>query len=216
MSVDAFLTYLGRSLPKRSLYRHKSEWQAACWAEEAFLRQIESRLTAQCDEPVALVGSILDGTLPPGGEASDLEIVETVGGTDGIAPIQALVLSILIDGTLPQIWRFDDPYEPLRRARELSFRGELASFRHLLDHDPVMGYYLPLDFPEPIWMPGEARQESRDIAVGSAVRLLAELERWVGLSTAFADVPQWLVNHAENLADVSRAALQTELAVEIA
>jgi hypothetical protein len=215
MSVDAFLTFLGRSGPKRALYESESAWEAARQREEAFLRQVESRVNAQLDGPLALVGSTLDGTVQLGEASFDMEI-EMVGGSDGIAPIQAFVIAVLVDRELPTVWRFDDPYEPLRRARALDFGQGLGAFRHLLDHDPVMGYYLPVDFPVPLWMPGELLQESRDLAVGSAVQLATELEGWKALHASFQDVPQWLVNHVENLAEVCRAAKRLGLAVEIA
>jgi hypothetical protein len=65
-------------------------------------------------------------------------------------------------------------------------------------------------------MPGKLRQEAHDISVGSAVRLLAELDDWIELCASFTNLPQWVVNNVENLAEVSRAALRIGLAVEIA
>ncbi len=216
MSVQAFLTPMGRGLPLKEAFEDEVAWEAACRREETILRRLEETLEEQLGQQVRLVGTTLDGALPPRGGPSDRELAETVGGTDGIAPLQALVLSYLLDGRLPGTWRPPDLYEPSRRARDVIIRESLRGFLHLVEHDPVTGFYLPIDFPDPIWLPGELHGETYEISVGSAVKLLDNLQQWSKLVAELPDVPGWLILHAENLALVARAALRTRLALELA
>jgi hypothetical protein len=216
MGVQAFLTPMGRGLPLKEAFEDEAAWEAACREEEAILRWLERILEAQLGERVHLVGTVLDGTRSPRGELSDRELGETVGGTDGIAPLQALVVSYLLDGRLPETWRPFDLYEPSRRARDATNRESLRRFLHLVEHDPVTGFYLPIDFPDPIWLPGELHRESYEISVGSAVKLLDDLQQWSKLAADLPGVPGWMILHAENLALVARAALRTGLALELA
>jgi hypothetical protein len=217
MSVQAFLSLLGRSLPERDLYAGRAAWRAACEQEEELLRTLERRLSAPGDGPLRLVGTPLDGGEPAAGDPSDLLLGETVGGSDGLAPLQGFVLAALLEVRSPPELRYDDPYIPLRLAREGGFDGPLAAFRHLLDHDPLDGYYLPLDFPDPVSLPGALREQAGELSFGSAHHLEQELERWVELSrTSETPAPDWLRAHCQNLALVNRAALRTRLALAIA
>jgi hypothetical protein len=83
-------------------------------------------------------------------------------------------------------------------AAELSVDGEpdpllvaiwdgeqTTRFRHLINHQADGGYYLPVDFPEPIWLEAEEDPDAEDpseepyISFGSSIGLqreLAELE----------------------------------------
>ncbi len=214
MSVQAFLTGLGGALCREELYPTRTAWFAARHQEKELLRALEEQLSGQLGAPVRLAGTVLDGSEPPGGDAADLMLGETVGGSDGLAPLQGFAISMVLDGRPPADLRYDDAYLPLRRARETGFHGPLASFRHLLDHDPLEGYYLPLDFPEPLAIPGAVRGEASDISFGSASRLASELDRWRALARAVT-LPDWLLGHYENLALVTRAALRTGLAMAI-
>ena len=216
MSVQAFLTRMGRGMPQKWTFEDETRWEVACREEEEILRRVESILEKQLGKRVQLVGTILDGTLLPGGTASDLELAETVGGTDGIAPIQALIVSHIVDGRLPEVWRPSDPYAPSRLARGETFPEALREFLHLVEHDPVSGFYLPTNFPNPIWLPGELHRNTYEISIGSAVRLLDELQQWLKLVAVLPDIPDWLILHANNLALMTRAALRTGLSMELA
>ena len=60
---------------------------------------------------------------------------------------------------------------------------EIAVASHLCWHSDTDGYYLPVDFPRPLTMDGEA--------VGSSVGLAAELAV-VGEALGYTDLDQWL------------------------
>jgi hypothetical protein len=163
-----------------------------------------------------LVGTALDGTLPPTGGQSDLQLTVPVGGTDGIAPIQLLSVSYKVEHMLPVNWRVADINWPNRIVKRSTYRELLRDFLHLVGHDPISGFYLPVDFPDPIWLPGKALNETNDVSIGSAVQLLDNLQRWSKLVTTLREILKWLIVNTKNLALVVRAAIRTGLAVELA
>ena len=57
---------------------------------------------------------------------------------------------------------------PLDKDGEVMYEGEILK-SHLVNHEDNEGWYLPDDFPEPIWGKG------REISIGSSDRLLEEL-----------------------------------------
>jgi hypothetical protein len=214
MSVHAFLTALGPAPLKADLFESRAAWLDAREQETALLRAIEGGLSARRGAPVRLSDTVLDGSLAPGGDAADLMLGESVGGSDGLAPLQGFAVQMAHEGRPPDEWRFDDPRAPMWRAREAGFAGALADFRHLVDHDPLGGYYVPLEFVEPLRIPGAVRGEADEISVGSAQRLAEELDRWSAVARDFA-VPDWLLGHHANLMLVTRASLRTGLAIAI-
>lgn len=58
---------------------------------------------------------------------------------------------------------------------------EKALFPHLIDHSDSDGFYIPVDFPDPLWIPSEdiGRKEDSDfmdmISIGSSFQLKEEL-----------------------------------------
>jgi hypothetical protein len=86
-----------------------------------------------------LVGTALDGTLPPTGGQSDLQPTVPVGGTDGIAPIQLLSVSYKVEHMLPVNWRVADINWPNRIVKRSTYRELLRDFLHLVGHDPIPG-----------------------------------------------------------------------------
>jgi hypothetical protein len=216
MSVDAFVTLMGKGRPKRWAFEDEASWRTACQREETFLQGVEFLIEKQLGKRVRLVGTALDGTLPPTGGQSDLQLTVPVGGTDGIAPIQLLPVSYKVEHKLPVNWRVADINWPNRIVNRSTYRELLRDFLHLVDHDPISGFYLPVDFPDPIWLPGKALNETNDVSIGSAVQLLDNLQRWSKLVTTLREIPKWLIVNAKNLALVARAAIRTGLAVELA
>ncbi len=73
-----------------------------------------------------------------------------------------------------------------------------TQFPHLIKHQAIDGYYLPIDFPEPIWFLPEADAEGEDpeeddvelFSFGSAPALLRELHMLRGLMQQFDVSPK--------------------------
>jgi hypothetical protein len=65
--------------------------------------------------------------------------------------------------------------------------NQSTRFPHLINHQADGGYYLPVDFPEPIWLEAEDEEPSEEegdepfISFGSSVGLLRELVELAGL-----------------------------------
>jgi hypothetical protein len=92
----------------------------------------------------------------------------------GLADLQASALAAALDQPYDDNSFHDDATGPRRKAQELGFAGSLSTYRHLLDHNPRTGYYLPLDFP----IPFELKNAGDLVSVGSLPRLRTELESW--------------------------------------
>ncbi|HJZ49505.1 MAG TPA: hypothetical protein VKE41_20145 [Roseiflexaceae bacterium] len=75
--------------------------------------------------------------------------------------------------------------------------GEQSTrFPHLINHQADGGYYLPVDFPEPIWLEAEEDEPSEEggdepfISFGSSVGLQRELAELAGLLQQAGASPQ--------------------------
>jgi hypothetical protein len=83
---------------------------------------------------------------------------------------------------------YGEPVTPALKVSESQYerdcekiRDEMTRFdSHLLCHSDSSGYYVPVDFEEPLFLPDEADVEGAGI-VGSSQRLLAEL---VGIASS--------------------------------
>src|SRR6185503_19545688 len=69
------------------------------------------------------------------------------------------------------------------------WEGEQATrFQHLINHQADGGYYLPVDFPQPIWLEfdqdeqdGDERLEEPVVSFGSSIALQRELAELAGM-----------------------------------
>ncbi len=108
-----------------------------------------------------------------------------------------------VDDLLADIW--DDEVE--------------TRFPHLIKHQGDGGYYLPVDFPEPIWVDfgeadeAETLEEDTAVSFGSSVRLQRELMELEGLFKQ-AKVPRGGAHHAlEVLKTAAERSVNTSLPI---
>lgn len=199
--------------------------QQARRAEQLLVDNLERQLTQQLGTPVRLTAPLLprrlaagDPDTDGGDEAGPSEppLALPVGHDDGLAPLQAAVLAMELHQRFDPTRTLPDPAGPRRQAGTVGYGGVLAGYRHLLDHQPCAGFYLPLDFPEPI----ELSHRGEPTSFGSAPRLCIELASWRQQVLSYIDgkqpeVSAWLGAYADNLGRMAQIAVQQQLALEL-
>lgn len=224
MAIDAFLAVLGSARVERWTCASEEEFHEARRSEERVVEMLEQELSRQCGRSIRLGPPLVpERRAEPGhgrpekrGGSGRLEPSLRVGSEAGLAPLQGAALAIAVDEPFTVGRCLDDPQTPRRRARSLAFAGQLACYRHLLDHDPQSGFYLPLDFETPF----ELNHRGDRVSVGSLFRLKAELSSWhravlPALERDESEVADWIAVHAANLSEMVALACSRELALEL-
>jgi len=224
MPIDAFLAILGSARVERWTCASEEELQEARRGEEHVVEMLELELSRQCGRSIHLGPPLVpergaetahDRPEERGGSGG-LEPSLRVGGEAGLAPLQGAALAVVVDEPFTVARYLDDPQSPRRRARALAFSGQLASYRHLLDHDPQSGFYLPLNFETPF----ELNHRGDRVSVGSLFRLKAELTSWhravlPTLKRDESEAADWMTVYAANLSEMVALARNRELALEL-
>lgn len=115
----------------------------------------------------------------------------------------------------------EDEVDPL--LADIWEGAEQTKFLHLINHQGEGGYYLPVDFPEPIWLSyGEEEEEEAEedeewndevVSFGSSVALLRELtDLETLLGAAGANAEQALVT-LRTLREAAQKSIEHELPV---
>jgi hypothetical protein len=218
MSTDAFLTVLGPGRVRRWTLDGDGEYLAARNRELRLLESIEAVLSRQLARELRLGPPLIPerAAEPAAMDVEHAELSWTVGGSEGLASIQASVLVAETGNEPCPFWCMDEPHAPRHQARAFGFRGRLGAFRHLLDHDPCTGIYLPLDFPEPF----ETVCGEEKMTVGSLNRLIGEINLWrqtvlPRLDDIGKPPPDWIRFHMASLKEGADIALEQGLALEL-
>ncbi len=144
-------------------------------AEDALVREVVGRGGCPADWPVR-------------GE-EDPELIERVGPYASLHCLRRYACHLEANGRPPELPATpDDPDDPEVAdvmARIADFYGDWdagaeppptapppSRFIHLLWHSDADGYYVPADFPHPCFV----TWQEQDVSIGSAPRLLAELD----------------------------------------
>ena len=226
MTVDAVITVIGPARIQRWMSQDSARCQEARRAEQQLVENLEDRLTRQLGSPVRLTAPLVpqrlaapDPDTDAGDEAGSSEppVALPVGHDDGLAPLQAAVLAAELHQGFDATQALRDETGPRRRAGAIGYGGALARYRHLLDHDPCAGFYLPLDFPEPI----DLSHRTETVSFGSAPRLRLELASWrqqvlpYVYCSRWPEASAWLGSRADNLSRMAQIAVQEQLALEL-
>ena len=225
MTTDAVIAVIGPARTQRWMFQDPAGCQAARRAEQHLVENLEHRLTRQLGTPVRLTAPLVPQRLAVPDPATDAgdgtgpaepPLALPVGHGEGLATLQAAVLAAVLQQRFDASRALPDPTGPRRQAGAIGYDGALARYRHLLDHHPRAGFYLPLDFPEPI----ELSHRGEPTSFGSAPRLRTELATWRQEVAPYIDrtspeASAWLGAHADNLGRMAQIAVQQGLALEL-
>ena len=205
MSADAVLTVLGSKRVQRWTCSDDEEFESACRSEEALVGQLQTKISEQIGHRTYFDQRLLGHTDMP------LNTIEPhslpIGDSDGLVWLQGMVREELEEPP-----PHDEQIQSLNSIKVLSARN----FRHLLEHAPASGLFLPEDFPEPF----RICHETDLISVGSLQRLHGELIAWFDTFlpvcvSAGRPVDDGLLVYAQNLKQMVILALDHGLALEL-
>lgn len=225
MTIDAFFAILGPARVQRWMSASKEAYERACKEEEHFVEALEQQLGLQLRQKVVLTAPLVPVRIADkqseGRSLAEENIAEPrpslqIGHADGLAPLQASILAALLDQPFDVDASLNYPVAPRRQAQAVGFDGALASYRHLLDHHPQSGLYVPLAFPRPL----ELLHRGDLVSIGSLMHLQTELSSWnkqvlPNLETMHVSAPEWLLANADNLSKMINSALEQGVALEL-
>lgn len=225
MAIDAFLTVLGPARVQRWMCESQEAYERARQEEQIFIEGLEQQLTLQLRQRVIFTSSLVPERMTAkqleGSSLAEENTVEPrlflqIGHDDGLAPLQGSILAAVLDQPFKADALLDDPTAPRRQAQTIGFSGVLTTYRHLLDHHPKSGLYLPKVFPRPLELPHRGDL----ISVGSLEHVQTELESWRHhvlpyLETTLFSTPEWIVTHVDNLTKMVKLALVRGVALEL-
>lgn len=177
---------------------------------ESFTRFREERESADT-ELLAILAEIEKQVgeapqFPPQGEVPAESV--PLGSITDIIDLKR-VAAHLESGTLPEGSRTaNDPSADPVLAPYLLRNTQAQKFPHLLEHAESSGYFVPLPFTRPFWLTETSR------SVGSAVGLIAELEKIRAQLSGSADFPRELAV-LKKLLPLCEQALAHSLTVEL-
>ena len=138
MTVDAVLTVLGDKRVQRWPCKDDAEFELACRSEEKLVKGLETNVSEQLGHSIQFDKRIL------GYAGISLNAIEPrslpIGNSDGLAWLQDM-FNEEIEKRSTNI----DDVQSLDSAIALNAQN----FRHLLEHHPVSGLFLPENFPQP-------------------------------------------------------------------
>jgi len=175
MGLDVCIQPLIATIGNIEDYNSQEHYHCELQMIKKLINIIKSKITEQTNAPVDWNEEILDDNI----NDKDRIFCERIGNYNLIHHLRRYALHIEVNGKPP----LDCSEDPCKDELLLKiYDDELkTSFPHLIDHSDCDGYYIPVEFPKPIWIkPSEIDiEEEVDnplISIGSTINLLKELE----------------------------------------
>lgn len=225
MAIDAFLSILGPARVQPWMCDGPETYASAQLTEQQLIEALEEQLAQQLQQAVILTPPLVpERAIAPyptiherfREQESDRRISLRIGQDDGLAPLQAAILAAVLEQPPDLDAVLADPLNPRCQAQALGFNQGLASYRHILDHHPQSGFYLPLTFS----MPLELNHQGDLISFGSLPCLQTELRAWRHrvlpyVANNLISIPPWLQVNVDHLSTMTRLALEGGVALEL-